>query len=260
MSITSPVIVRGENMSFGELVRHRGGGRKGKNFGFLDREHGVCLNASMSVYTSERLNPRHRHDFDQVRYYVRGGENYTDQTFGPGDCVYFPEGVRYGPTFTAEGSDENVRLNMQFQGPAKRPFFQRVDVQKGDQTLLELGGKFEKGLYLWPDGRKQDSAEAIREHLGGVKISYPEPRYDDYVVMHSNQYIWQPVNGVQGVDVKHLGYFNESGPNIKMVQIAAGASTLCRHGALPAGALRHRRRNHFSGRILRSDLMHVFSR
>jgi hypothetical protein len=225
MSITGPVIVRGENMAFGDIVRHRGGGRKGKNFGFFDREHGVCLNASMSIYTSERLNPRHKHDFDQLRYYVRGGENYTRQIFGPGDCVYFPEGVPYGPTFTAEGSDENVRLGMQFQGPSRRPFFQRVEVQKGDQELLALGGKFEKGLFIWPDGRKQDSAEAIREHLGGAKIEYPKPRYDEYVVMHSEQYAWQPLESVPGVLVKHLGYFNECGPNVKMIQIDAGAST-----------------------------------
>jgi hypothetical protein len=225
MSITGPVVVRGENMAFGDIVRHRGGGRKGKNFGFFDRERGVCLNASMSVYTSERLNPRHKHDFDQLRYYVRGGENYTKQIFGPGDCVYFPEGVPYGPTFTAEGSDENVRLGMQFQGPSRRPFFQRIEVQKGDQELLALGGKFEKGLFTWPDGRKQDSAEAIREHLGGAKIEYPKPRYDEYVVMHSEQYRWRTLEGVPGVRVKHLGYFNECGPNVKMIQIDAGSST-----------------------------------
>jgi len=225
MSITGPVVVRGENMAFGDIVRHRGGGRKGKNFGFFDRERRVCLNASMSVYTSERLNPRHKHDFDQLRYYVRGGENYTKQIFGPGDCVYFPEGVSYGPTFTAEGSDENVRLGMQFQGPSRRPFFQRIEVQKGDQELLALGGKFEKGLFIWPDGRKQDSAEAIREHLGGAKIEYPKPRYDEYVVMHSEQYSWQTLEGVPGVLVKHLGYFNECGPNVKMIQIDAGSST-----------------------------------
>jgi hypothetical protein len=32
-----------------------------------------------------------------------------------------------------------------------------------------MGGKFEKGLFIWPDGRKQDSAEAIREHLAEQK-------------------------------------------------------------------------------------------
>jgi hypothetical protein len=118
---------------------------------------------------------------------------------------------------------------MQFQGPARRPFFQRTEVQKGDLELLELGGKFEKGLFLWPDGRKQDSAEAIREHLGKAKIKYPKARYDDYVVMHSNQYAWQPLDGIPGVTVKHLGYFNEVGPNIKLVKMDANAST-------PAGA------------------------
>jgi hypothetical protein len=238
MAITGPVIIPGENILFGQVVGHRGGGRKGKNFGFFDRAHGVCLNASMSVYTSERLNPRHMHDFDQVRYYVRGGENYGKQVFGPGDCVYFPEGVSYGPTFTAEGHEENVRLGMQFAGPSRRPFFHRTEVQRGERELRELGGKFDdKGLFLWPNGRKQDSAEAIREHLGGRKIEYPKARYDDYVVMHSERYPWMPLDGVSGVEVKHLGYFNELGPNIKLVRIHAGATTL--PGTAPCQQVRY---------------------
>jgi hypothetical protein len=238
MAITGPVIVRGENIVYGQVVGHRGGGRKGKNFGFFDPAHGVSINASMSVYTSERLNPRHKHDFDQVRYYVRGGENYSKQVFGPGDCVYFPEGVSYGPTFTAEGFEENVRLGMQFQGPSRRPFFQRLQVQKGELELRELGGTFDdKGLFIWPNGRKQDSAEAIREHLGSQPISYPKARYDEYVVMHSNEYPWIPLDGVSGVAVKHLGYFNELGPNIKLVQLDAGAST--QPGTAPCQQIRY---------------------
>jgi len=238
MAITGPVIVPGEKMAFGQIIGHRGGGRKGKNFGFFDPAHAVSINASMSVYTSERLNPRHMHDFDQVRYYARGGENYGKQVFGPGDCVYFPEGVSYGPTFTAEGCDENVRLGMQFQGASKRPFFQRVQVQKGELDLREIGGTFDdKGLFIWPNGRKQDSAEAIREHLGGKALEYPKARYDDYVVMHSNEYAWTPLAGVSGVEVKHLGYFNELGPNIKLVRIDAGAST--QPGTAPCEQVRY---------------------
>ena len=137
----------------------------------------------------------------------------------------------------AEGSEENVRLGMQFQGPARRPFFQRIEVQKGDQELLAMGGKFEKGLFIWPNGRKQDSAEAIREHLAGAKMDYPTPRYDDYIVMHSHEYPWQPLDGVSGVAVKHLGYFNEVGPNIKMVRINTGAST--RPGTAPCQQVRY---------------------
>ncbi len=224
MSITAPVIVRGEDLELRKITTHRGGGRSRKIFGFLDRENGICLNSSMTVYTRERLNPRHKHDFDQMRFYVRGGESYGTQVFGPGDCVYFPEGVPYGPSFTAEGHEENVRLNMQFQGPSHGPFFYRTEVQGGEPGLLKIG-KFENGLFVWPDGRKQDSAEAVREYLGGKKIEYPVPRYDDYVVMHSNQYAWQSLENVTGVSVKHLGYFNEGGPNIKLVQIEAGACT-----------------------------------
>ena len=224
MSITAPVVVRGEDLELRKIVIHRGGGRKRKVFGFLDRENGICLSATMTVYTRERLNLRHKHDFDQIRFYVRGGENYGRQVFGPGDCVYFPEGVPYGPTSIAEGDEENVRLNMQFQGPSRGPFFYRTEVQAAEPELLKIG-KFENGLFVWPDGRKQDSAEAIREYLGGKKVEYPVPRYDDYVVMHSNQYAWEPLVGAPGVSVKHLGYFNEGGPNIKLVRIDAGAST-----------------------------------
>ena len=224
MSITAPVVVRGEDLELRKIVIHRGGGRKRKVFGFLDRENGICLSATMTVYTRERLNPRHKHDFDQLRFYVRGGESYGKQVFGPGDCVYFPESVPYGPTFTAEGDQENVRLNMQFQGPSRGPFFYRTEVQAAEPELLKIG-KFENGLFVWPDGRKQDSAEAIREYLGGKKVEYPVPRYNDYVVMHSKQYAWEVLDGAAGVSIKHLGYFNEGGPNIKLVRIDPGAST-----------------------------------
>ena len=42
MAITGPVIVQGENMAFGDIVRHRGGGRKGKKF-WLPRSRARCL-------------------------------------------------------------------------------------------------------------------------------------------------------------------------------------------------------------------------
>ena len=69
--ITQPLIIRED----GGVVRgemHRGGGRRSKHFGFFDREHGVAWRVGMSVYNHERMNPRHKHCFDQIRYYVRG--------------------------------------------------------------------------------------------------------------------------------------------------------------------------------------------
>ena len=237
MAITGPMIVQGENMAFGDIVRHRGGGRKGKSFGFLDREHGVCINASMSVYTSERLNPRHKHDFDQVRYYVRGGENYSKEILGPGHCVYFPEGVPYGPTFTAEGSEENVRLGMQFQGPARRRF-----------SSVSRCRRETRNCWPWGVSSKRDSSSG----LTGASRTAPRrfgsiwreqkwtTRSRAMTIISSCIRIntsGEPLDGVGGVAVKHLGYFNEVGPNIKMVRIDAGAST--QPGTAPCQQVRY---------------------
>jgi hypothetical protein len=41
---------------------------------------------------------------------------------------------------------------------------------------------------------------------------------------HSN-YSWVPLEGAPGVSVKHLGYFNERGPNIKLMRMEKGAET-----------------------------------
>ena len=44
----------------------------------------------------DRYSPTHRHNFDQVRYVVSGEIEYGSLKCGPGDCIYFPEGVFYG--------------------------------------------------------------------------------------------------------------------------------------------------------------------
>src|SRR5512145_1391506 len=143
--ITRPLVIPGDN----GVVRgatHRGGGRRSKHFGFFDKEHAIAWRVGMSVYTHERMNPRHKHAFDQIRYYVRGGEKYGRDTFGPGDCVYFPESVPYGPQSTAEGCDENVRIGMQFSGPAGIYYPHLKEIKKAQDELSEIG-RFEKGLY-----------------------------------------------------------------------------------------------------------------
>src|SRR5262249_57825962 len=46
----------------------------------------------------ERYSPRHRHNFDQVRFVVSGELEYGPLKCRPGDFIYFPEGVFYGST------------------------------------------------------------------------------------------------------------------------------------------------------------------
>jgi hypothetical protein len=227
MNISSPVVVSEHESAWGEVVKHRGGGRRSVHFGFYDQERGIELNAGMTVYNHERMNPRHKHDFDQVRYFLKGGENYgTHEVLREGDALYVPEGVSYGPTYTEDGSEENIRFTMQFPGVSRNRILYHAspEYHAAQQKLSEIG-KLEKGLFVWPDGRKQDSAEAIREYVFGRAIDYPKPRYNTYVVMHSQQYGYERLEDAPGVQVKHLGYFNEIGPNIKMLEIDAGATT-----------------------------------
>jgi hypothetical protein len=97
-------------------------------------------------------------------------------------------------------------------------------MKRARQELAKVG-KFEKGIYIGPDGRKQDGAEAFREHVRGHELTYAPPRYREHIVMRTENYAWKPLENAPGVWVKHLGYFNEVGPNIKLVKIDAGAST-----------------------------------
>ena len=227
MNIAAPVVVSEQASSWGQVVKHRGGGRRSVHFGFYDQQRSISMNAGMTVYNHERMNPRHKHDFDQVRYFLKGGENYgAHEVLRQGDAIYVPEGVSYGPTYTEEGCDENIRFTMQFPGVSGNRILYHASQEYHDaQAKLAQIGKVEKGLFVWPDGRKQDSAEAIREHVFGRKIEYPKSRYNTYVVMHTPEYNYEPLENVPGVQVKHLGYFNEVGPNIKLVNIDAGANT-----------------------------------
>lgn len=222
--IDGPIIISEEEAS-GRNYTHRGGGRLpgGRRYGFFDKEKGIGFSASMSVYSRERNNPRHKHDFDQVRFFPKGGENYGREVLGPGDCIYIPENCSYGPTFTAEGCDENVRINLQFPGPSRREYHHSYDIMRATEELSKIA-KLENGYYRFPDGKNKDSYEAIIQHLTGKPVDYPPRRYSNYIVMHSNNHTWAPLEDRPDVSVKHLGYFNDVGPNIKLVKLAPGAS------------------------------------
>jgi hypothetical protein len=43
--------------------------------------------------------------------------------------------------------------------------------------------------------------------------------------MRQEKFPWEPLDGIRGVHVKHLGYFNERGPNIKIVKMDSNSET-----------------------------------
>jgi mannose-6-phosphate isomerase-like protein (cupin superfamily) len=180
------------------------------------------------------VRPRHRHPFEQIRYVVAGAMTYSPkQTAKAGDCVYFPESVHYGPSDFPEDGEV---FTLQWAGPSEHGMFVEYDRFAAATAELKKTGKFDLsrgGSYIRPDGRLQDSYEAHVEFLTGKPLTYAPARYLHPTLMRSGNFPAVDVVGAPGVRIKHLGYFNEVGPNVKLLQLDAGAT-------LPASVSRSR--------------------
>jgi mannose-6-phosphate isomerase-like protein (cupin superfamily) len=168
--------------------------------------------------------PRHHHNFDQFRYVVSGQMNMAkDMDLHQGECAYFPEGTYYGP-LTQKGPVG--LLVMQFPGPNGSYRIRDSEKKIAMEELKAAGGFFEDGIYKLhtPDGRKinKDSYEAVWEHHMGRPIAYAAPRYSTPVVMRPKGFRWMPDAKRPGVQVKHLGAFNEYGTSVALWRIAPG--------------------------------------
>ena len=58
---------------------------------------GVTMEYSLSVVPDGYFTPRHRHNFDQIRYTLSGLQSTGLGDLAGGECGYFPEGSHYGP-------------------------------------------------------------------------------------------------------------------------------------------------------------------
>jgi len=186
--------------------------------GIGNRVESVCLNPTF-------VTPRHRHVYDQIRYVVEGELKYGDRRHTAGDFLYVPEATWYGPQ---EGQEVKL-VDIQFAGPSGIPYLDQDALARARKEMA-LVGTFESGIYTDSQGRTQDSYVALTEHITGKPVEYPPARYDDYIVVHSNEFPWVKSQADDGVSVRHLGTFNETGPDAKMLKLAAGAE-------LPAAAI-----------------------
>jgi mannose-6-phosphate isomerase-like protein (cupin superfamily) len=172
------------------------------------------------------FTPRHRHNFDQFRYVVSGEMNMAKDTdLQQGECAYFPEGTYYGP-LTQKGPVG--LLVMQFPGPNGAYRIRDAEKKIAMEELKAAGGFFEDGVYKLhtTDGRKynKDSYEAVWEHHMGRPIAYAAPRYSTPVVMRPKGFRWMPDARRPGVEVKHLGAFNEYRTSVALWRIAPGTT------------------------------------
>jgi hypothetical protein len=170
----------------------------------------------------ERLNPRHRHDFDQLRYMITGSREWTPGNVAtPGIITYFPAGAWYGPYGRAEES----HLHIQFEGPNGAPFVP-YDALRAARDELAKEGSFETGAYVWTDEQgkthKKDGHEANAERATGRPVEYPAPRFPAPVFMDPANFAWLDV--ADGVRRKELARFTEREIRVAMIELTGTSS------------------------------------
>jgi hypothetical protein len=168
--------------------------------------------------------PRHRHNFDQIRYVIKGDYPYAKGKCMPEGWVgYFPESVHYGPQERPEGLETMV---CQFGGASGSGFIS-VEQREAANETLKKKGEFKNGVFTYYDAQgqrhNQDGFEACFEQVMGRKLTYAKPRYDSVILMDPSSYEWVP-EAVPRVSTKWLGTFTERNMRIGFTRIEAGAT------------------------------------
>ena len=192
----------------------------------LNGTPGTPGNFSLQIgVTPSYFSPRHRHNFDQVRYQLDGDFDFgADGVMKAGTIGYFPEATYYGPQSSAT---ENSTLVLQFGGASGSGY---ISAEQYEAAAAELSkhGAFAKGVYtqVKADGGKinKDAYEAVWEQVNGRPLVYPKQRYLRPVFMDPESFDWIPVDHQAGVSWKNLGEFSERRTRVELYKISPGAT------------------------------------
>jgi hypothetical protein len=227
-------LVHGQQMEFqGGQEKHRGGGLATKLL--LRGEENTPDNLRLTIGRDRggHENPRHRHNFDQIRMSLHGTLSIADRVdLDEGQVGYFSEGTPYGPQKAA--TSERITLVLQFGGASLSGFISTRQMQQGYEDLARCG-EFKGGVFYRHAGegpKNQDAFEAVWEQVCGRKLAYPPPRYDSPILMTPASFDWVADRDDARVGRKPLGVFTERRTRIEMLRLAADASvTLSEAGA-----------------------------
>lgn len=213
---------------FESLTLQERGHARGGVFRFYDLLHGRAgapdnFYLSIGVLAGDFVSPRHRHNFDQVRFQLEGAYDFAaDGVMRPGAIAYFPEGTRYGPQKTVDA--KTLTLVLQVGGASGNGYMSENEFQRG-LAELKSQGTFKDGVFTRekPDGGRvnQDAYEAVWEHVNGRELVYPKERYTHAVFMEPESFQW--IENGPGVATKLVGIFNERGTKIAFHRLEGGA-------------------------------------
>jgi len=185
---------------------------------------GVTAEFSLSIVPEGYFTPRHRHNFDQIRYTLTGVQSTGHGDLGPGEIGYFPEGAYYGPQ---QQKGECTTLVLQFQGASGEHLLSNEEMNATYEKMRAAGAVFENGIYRGQtaEGRRKnkDSYVAIWEEHEAKKLTFPPARYRTPVMMQPQHYRWVADRARPGIEEKHLGTFTELRTGIGFFRMRPGS-------------------------------------
>jgi hypothetical protein len=170
-------------------------------------------------------SPRHCHNFDQIRFILRGATDFSkDGKLKAGMVGYFPEGTAYGPQ---TATDDLMVLALQFGGASGQGYLSADQVETAGGEL-KATGSFEKGMYVTVDAdgkeHRKDAYAAVWEHINGVPFRAPRRRYRQPIFMDPENFAWRRSSTDANVEHRHLGSFSEAETQLDQFRLAPGAS------------------------------------
>ena len=191
-------IVQTDEIPLKRALEHRGGIFHGRIM--VEGAPGALDNFQVSYgqMGGDFNSPRHRHNFEQIRYQLEGVLDYgRDGKLIAGMVGYFPEAVYYGP----QSQDPSIACKtivLQFGGASGSGYLSQAEVQAGMQELKQEG-EFKDGVFRRRadvEGKRNlDGYQAIWEHVNERPMVYPKPRYPQPIFMDPASYDWVPVEG-----------------------------------------------------------------
>ena len=219
-------IVQGDTLALERGLEHRGG-----TFHFrrlLEGEPGTIGNFQLTLgqMGGDFYSPRHRHNFEQIRFQLEGTLDYDrNGKLSPGMVGYFPEGMAYGPQ-SQDPAETPMTVVLQCGGASGSGYLSRNEAKACMEELRRFG-EFKDGVYRRnadAEGKRNlDGYQAIWEHVHQRPMNFPKPRYNNPVFMDPTHYDWLAVDGAPGVSEKLLGIFSEARTEAGFLRLDAGA-------------------------------------
>src|SRR5262249_1639931 len=171
-------IVQTDEIPLKRGLEHRGGIFHGRIM--VEGAPGALDNFQLSFgqMGGDFNSPRHRHNFEQIRYQLEGVLDYgRDGKLVAGMVGYFPEAVYYGPQSQDPGINCKT-IVLQFGGASGSGYLSQAEVQAGMQELRGEG-EFKDGVFRRradvEGKRNMDGYQAIWEHVNERPMVYPKP-------------------------------------------------------------------------------------